>query len=202
MFPTVSSADLQCAKQWIQAAEECKHSTTVLAYHTFFRLTVHHLANLPSLPRHLALFRKLTTSLAVDACSAYLRYGHPANAIELLEQGRGVFWSQLIRLRTPLNKVIASGDTGKKLADRFMQLVSSLRTVLDAPSNAESQHARAFHLNIGLQDIISDIRGLPGLSRFLQSPLFSGLQVAVSGGPVIIVNASQYSCNALVLLPD
>jgi hypothetical protein len=43
-------------------------------------------------------------SIAVDAFSACLRYGHPANAVELLEQGRGVFWGQLIRLRSPLDK--------------------------------------------------------------------------------------------------
>ena len=199
---TVSFADLQCAKQWIQAAEECKNGTTILAYRTFFHLSVHHLATLPSLPQHLALFKQLVTSLAVDALSAGIRYGNPAIAVELIEQGRGVFWSQLFRLRSPLDEVIVSGGTGKKLADKFIHLASLLREVLDAPLNAESQHDRACHLNVQLQDTVTEIRKLPGLSRFLQPPLFSNLQMAAAGGPVIVVNASQFACDALVLLPD
>ena len=199
---TVSLADLECAKQWIQAAEECEHTTTVLAYQTFLRFSVQHLATLPSLPQHLALLKHLLASTANDAFSACIRYGNPANAVELLEQGRGVFWSQLIRLRYPLDKVIATGDTGKKLADKFTQLASLLRNVLDTPHNAESQHDRACRLNIQLQDTVTEIRKLPGLSRFLLPPLFSDLQIAASGGPVIVVNASQYSCDALIVLPD
>jgi CHAT domain-containing protein/tetratricopeptide (TPR) repeat protein len=199
---TVSFAVLEWAKQWIQAAEECEHTTTVLAYQTFLRFSVQHLATLPSLPQELALFKPLMASTAVDAFSACLRYGNSANAVEFLEQGRGVFWSQLIRLRSPLDKVRASGDTGKKLADKFTQLASLLRSVLDAPPNAESQHDRAFRLNIQLQDIVPEIRNLPGLSRFLLPPLFSDLRTAASGGPVVIVNASQYSCDALIVLPD
>ncbi|KAG0693255.1 CHAT domain-containing protein, partial [Suillus ampliporus] len=37
-------------------------------------------------------------------------------------------------------------------------------------------------------------------SRFLLPPLFSGLQKAAEEGPVIIVNASQYGCDALIVL--
>ena len=199
---TVSFVDLEYAKRWIQAAEECEHTTTVLAYQTFLRFSVQHLATLPSLPQHLALLKQRLTSTAVDAFSACLRYGDPSNAVELLEQGRGVFWSQLTRLRSPLDDLIASDDTGKKLADKFTQSAFLLRGVLDSPPNAGSQHDRAFRLNIQLQDIITEIRKLPGLSRFLLPPLFSDLQIAASGGPVIIVNASQYSCDALIVLVD
>jgi CHAT domain-containing protein len=51
-------------------------------------------------------------------------------------------------------------------------------------------------------DIVSHIRMLPDLSRFLLPPLFSDLQKAAAEGPVIIVNASQYSCDALIVLCD
>ena len=197
----VSYADLQCAKQWIQAAEECEHDTTVLAYQTFLRLSIHHFAVLPSLPRHLALLKQLMTSTAVDAFSACVRARNLANAVELLEQGRGVFWSQLVRLRSPLEDLMASGDTGKELAVKFTQLTSLLRNVLDASPNAESQHDRACRLNIQVQDVVSDIRKLPALSRFLQPPLFSDLQIAAACGPVIIVNSSQYGCDALIIFP-
>ena len=197
----VSLADLQCAQQWIQAAEECEHDTTVLAYQTFLHFSTQHLATLFSLPHDLALLKKLTASTTVDAFSACLRRGKYLNAVELLEQGC-VFWSQLFRLRSPLDEVIASGGAGKELADEFTRLTSVLRAVLDIPPNVEPRHDPACHLNARLQDVVNDIRKLPGLSRFLQRPLFSDLQVAAAGGPVIIVNASQYGCDALIVLSD
>ncbi|KAG1752378.1 CHAT domain-containing protein [Suillus paluster] len=41
---------------------------------------------------------------------------------------------------------------------------------------------------------------LPEFSHFLLPPLLSDLQKAVENGPVIIVNASRYSCDALIIL--
>ncbi|KAI9463831.1 hypothetical protein HD554DRAFT_2316040 [Boletus coccyginus] len=199
---TVSFVVLKHCKLLIQAAEECEHSMTVLAYQASLHLIVQYLATLPSLPQHLGVLKQITASTVVDGFSASIRYGNLANAVELLEQGRSIFWSQLTRIRSPLDEVIAFGDTGKKLAAKFTQLASLLRHVLDASSSAESQHDRACCLNIQLQGIITDIRKLPGLSRFLQPPLFSDLQNAAAGGPVVIVNASQYSCDALIVLPN
>ena len=49
---------------------------------------------------------------------------------------------------------------------------------------------------------MSNIRGLPGLSQFLLPPLFSDLQHAASAGLVIIVNASMYGCDAVVVSSD
>ena len=202
VLQTVSSIDLVAAKSWICAAERCQHPTTLAAYRTSLRLLVEHLVTLPLLPQNLDILKNknhiFTSSLAVDAFSAYLRNHSPADAVELLEQGRGVFWNQLTRLRSPLDDVIASGQAGEKLADKFTALASRIRNMLNSPDTAE--HDRAWRLNVRLQKVVTNIRGLPGLSRFLLPPLFSDLQQAASEGPVIIVNASQYSCDALVVL--
>ena len=80
------------------------------------------------------------TSLAVDAFSVCICYGNPTNAIELLEQGRSVFWSQFIRLRSPLDDVAVSGDTSKELADKFTEVASLLRAGSNSPLNTDSQH--------------------------------------------------------------
>ena len=64
------------------------------------------------------------------------------------------------------------------------------------------QHERLCRFNFKLQRVVTDIRELPGVSRFLLPSLFPDLQRAASGGPVIIVNASQNSCNALIVFPD
>jgi CHAT domain-containing protein len=41
---------------------------------------------------------------------------------------------------------------------------------------------------------------LPDFSRFLLPPLFSDLRHAAEDGPVIIVNSSRYSCDAMIIL--
>ena len=197
---TVSSSDVSAAKAWINVAEDFHHPTTPLAYETALRLLVHHLAALPSLPQHLTVLKALSSSLAADAFSACLRNHSPTKAVELLEQGRSVFWSQLTRLRSPLDDVIASGPAGKVLADEFARLTSFIRNALE--SHGPDQHDRVCRLNLELETVVSNIRQLPGHSRFLLPSLFSDLQHAARGGPVIIVNASKYSCDALVVFVD
>ena len=197
---TVSSSDLAAARAWIDAAEHFQHPTLLLAYETAHRLLVQHLAILPSLPQHLVTLKRLTSSLAVDAFSACLYNNAPAHAVELLEQGRGVFWSQLTRLQSPLEDVCVSGMVGKMLANEFTQLTSLIRNTIN--SSESDQHERMYHLNFELQRVVANIRELPGLSRFLLPSLFPDLQCAASGGPVIIVNASEYSCDVLVVLLD
>ena len=196
----VSSSDLSAARGWIHFAEYFQHPTMLLAYETSLRMLIQHLATLPSLPQHLVILKDLTSSLAVDAFSACLRNHSPTNAVELLEQGRGVFWSQLARLRSPLDDAITTGPAGKTLADEFTRLASSIRNALNLPGT--DQHERLCHLNLELQRVVTNIRNLPGLSRFLLPSLFPDLQRAASEGPVIIVNASKFRCDALIVFLD
>ncbi|KAF8122964.1 hypothetical protein EV363DRAFT_1404369 [Boletus edulis] len=62
-------------------------------------------------------------------------------------------------------------------------LPSLIRNVLN--SLGTDQHERLCHLNLELQRVVTNIRELPGLSRFLLPSLFSDLQLkrAASGGP-------------------
>jgi hypothetical protein len=48
--------------------------------------------------------------------------------------------------------------------------------------------------------LISQIRELPGLDRFLASPPFDTLRSAASSGPVIIINHSYFRSDILILL--
>ncbi|KAF8840595.1 hypothetical protein BDN67DRAFT_630089 [Paxillus ammoniavirescens] len=48
--------------------------------------------------------------------------------------------------------------------------------------------------------VVSQIRTFDGFSKFLLPPSFSDLQKASSEGPVIILIASQYSCDAIIVL--
>ena len=196
----VFSSDIPVARTWIGVAEQFHHPTLLLAYETALRLLIQHLATLPSLPQHHVILKELTSSLAVDACSACLRNNAPTRAVELLEQGRSVFWSQLTRLQTPLHTVLESGLEGKALADKFTQLALDIHNTLNMPG--PDQHEQLWQLNLKLQQVVTDIRALPSLSHFLLPTLFSDLQRAALGGPVIIVNASKHSCDALIIVID
>ena len=177
----VSSNDLSAARAWIRVAEDFRHPTILLAHETSLRLLV----------QHLVILKNLTSSLAVDAFSACLRERAPAHAVELLEQGRGVFWSQLSRLHSPLDDVaLVSSLAGKTLADEFTRLALLIRNALSLPG--VEQHERLCRLNVELRTVVTNIRNLPGHSRFLLPSLFPDLQHAASGGPVIILNASKY----------
>ncbi|KAG2120141.1 TPR-like protein [Suillus clintonianus] len=197
----VSRRDLCAAKSWAASAEQFKHKSALIAYKTTLKFLDQHVAVLSSSSRYFNVIREATSSLAMDAFSCAVRHDALKTAVELVEQGRAVFWTQLARFRKPLDDLSTSGDAGEALADEFKQVSFRLRKVLDAlDASPEDQSPQIRQLTMQWNDVISRIRMLPGFSRFLLPPLFSDLQEAAEGGPVIIVNASQYSCDALIIL--
>jgi tetratricopeptide (TPR) repeat protein len=194
----VSRTDLRAAKSWVAAAEQLQHGSALVAYQTALRFLEQHVAVLSSSSRHFDAIREATSCLAMDAFSCSIRHGALTTAVELVEQGRAVFWTQLARFRTPMDDLSASGHTGKALAEEFKQLSFRLRNMMDASTKDQSPQIQ--QTAIQWDDVISRIRMLPNFPRFLLPPLFSNLQKAAEDGPVIIVNASQHSCDALIIL--
>ena len=61
--------------------------------------------------------------LARDASTCAIRMGDLDKAIEFLEAGRSVFWSQILSLRSPFNKL---HDVDQKLATRMQEIATAL----------------------------------------------------------------------------
>ncbi|KAG0702961.1 hypothetical protein DFH29DRAFT_1068853, partial [Suillus ampliporus] len=199
----VTRGDLRAAKSWTAFAEELNHRSSLVAYQTTLKFLDQYIAVLSSFSRHFNMVREVTSSIAMDAFSCSVRRGALTTAVELVEQGRAVFWAQLARFRTPLDELSVSSDAGSALAEEFRQLSIDLRKVLDAIDvSPEDQSSQIRHLTVQWDAVLSRIRTLPDFSRFLLPPLFSDLQKAAEDGSVIIVNASQYSCNALIIMVD
>ncbi|KAJ8583497.1 hypothetical protein M405DRAFT_917267, partial [Rhizopogon salebrosus TDB-379] len=197
---SVLHGDLQAAKSWIVEAEKLKHSSALAAYQIAleFLSDWQHVTGLSSSSNHFDVVSKATSSLAMDAFSCGIRYGALETAVVLVEQGRAVFWTKLAHFQTPLDELSASGDVGKALAVEFKEASLRLRAMSEASS--EDKTSQIGQLTRQQDDVISRIRMLPDFSRFLLPPLFSDLQHAAENGPVIIVNSSRYSSDAMIIL--
>ncbi|KAG1761579.1 CHAT domain-containing protein [Suillus occidentalis] len=184
----VSRRDLAAAKSWATSAEKTNHGSALLAYQIALKFLDQHVTLLSSSSRHFDIVSMATSSLAVDAFSCGIRHGALTTAVELVEQGRAVFWTCLARFRTTLDELSMARHIGAALVEEFKQLSFRLRNVFDQSTEDQSPQIR--QLTMRWDDVVSRIRMLPDFSRFLQPPLFSDLQMAAAEGPVIIVNAS------------
>ncbi|KAG2738928.1 hypothetical protein P692DRAFT_20841654, partial [Suillus brevipes Sb2] len=169
--------DLAAAKSWATSAEKMNHGSALVAYETALKFLDQHVTLLSSSSRHF--------DLAVDAFSCGIRHGELTTAVELVEQGRAVFWTHLARFRTTLDELSMARHTGAALAEEFKHLSFRLRNAFDQSTEDQSPQIR--QLTMQWDDV---------------PPLFSDLQKAAEEGPVIVVNASQYSRDALIVLSD
>ncbi|KAG1740446.1 CHAT domain-containing protein [Suillus paluster] len=193
------------AINWTLAAEKHGHASALEAYKTYFELLGRHLSTRSSIVARreaTAAFRRArAAALPVDAASCAIRRGNLREAIELVEQGRGQQWSMASRLRTPLEDL---ESTNPDLAHRFSQLSQHLSdvqgSVVSADRAAADQAAMEYRRRTTeWEAVVAEIRDVHGFSRFLLPPLYEDLQAAARDGPVIILIASKYSCNAIIV---
>ncbi|KAL5523186.1 hypothetical protein ACEPAF_1453 [Sanghuangporus sanghuang] len=142
------------------------------------------------------------------------------SAVEFLEQGRALLWSQIRGLRIPLDQL---SEVNKGLAERFDGCSRRLETLIASSGSRKSGSetdgggSRAYdtlqgrnpveqmfvemrRLSEDQEAIINEIRQIPGFEGFLRSTSFDVLQQAASEGPVIILNFSEYRSDALIVL--
>jgi tetratricopeptide (TPR) repeat protein len=143
-----------------------------------------------------------STGLACDAAAAAIAAGQPARAVELLEAGRSVLWTQALHLREDL----------AVLRERAPDLAAALeasRTVLntsaeDSGTAGPAGQAKALEERRQAardwDDAIGQVRSIKGFERFLLPFPFPALRAAASG-PVVVVNISRHSSHALIVAP-
>ncbi|KIJ61211.1 hypothetical protein HYDPIDRAFT_138045 [Hydnomerulius pinastri MD-312] len=211
-LPAVSSTALcEATQEWVKRAEEFNHVSVLEAYKTSLSALDRHVAALASVVLRHQVMGPLK-SLVNDAFSCALRRNNPTEAVQLFEQGRSMLWTQLARFDTPLTELRSQSETGLHLVEKFEQLSSLLQTfakgrdsrgplVGSAVSDTDTTE-RYWKLVGDWESVVEEIRRQEGFERFLLPPLLADLQEAASEGPVIIVNASQYTSDALIMLHD
>ncbi|EDR11970.1 uncharacterized protein LACBIDRAFT_232120 [Laccaria bicolor S238N-H82] len=178
------SIRLIAAKQWATWALKVNPSEpeVMAAFSTAIRLASQ-VAGLEQTIRirHLNLFLNIS-DLSTTAAAAALLFGRHETAVEWLEQGRCLVWSQINNLRTPLGDL---RDHDSVLADDFSDEVKK-----------HIELARRW------EELLHEIRSIKGFHYFLQPPSISSLLEGVpKTGSVIIINAHATRSDAIALLP-
>jgi hypothetical protein len=127
--------------------------------------------------------------IACQAAAHELTSDNTDTAIELLEQGRSVFWTQLLRLRSPQDVAPVEDTT------QIEHLVQELRKTEDTDWAGRRRKAEE------LDTLITSIRKKSGYEHFMAPRPFADLMTAVGGldGHVVILIPSDSVCDMVIL---
>ncbi|KAH9160814.1 hypothetical protein EDB89DRAFT_2081264 [Lactarius sanguifluus] len=203
--------------RWANIARRISHPTTLTAYKRAMLLLYKSLSFAPTVSvQHTRLVEIGEDCLAMplDYASFQIKLGRFEEAVETLEQGRALLWSEMRGLRTSMAQLI---EEAPPLARRFAEINQELEalTITDTPSGRPEMEdvaqggdwtdpfGRLFVKREKLMEerdaLISQIRGRPGLKEFLKLPSFTTLRSAASRGPVIIINHCKWHSDILII---
>jgi len=192
------------AKEWIRVAED--HSQSALeAYEAAISL----------LPRIITLdldpssrLKALTTGidgLARNAAASAIQSRQYKLSVTFLEEGRLIFWSQM---RTSLEELKSRSeslvkefrDVSHALELGSQQGVSwNLSDTSEKRTTTEQEASHYHELHHKRLSILHQIRSLDGFHDFLLPISFNELQGLFKVGLIVILNASESGCAALVM---
>ncbi|KAH9957474.1 CHAT domain-containing protein [Russula compacta] len=205
--------------KWTQVARSSMHPATLTAYETAISLMQESLYFAPTLEiQHFRLvaMRNQYEKLPLDYASYLVEIGQLKQAIETLERGRGLLWSEMRGFRTSIDQLRA---VNLHLAEKFAAVNRDLEalTISGSPvvwmeggqvSGREGMDpfdrlvVKQRNLVEERDRLISQIRGQPGFDTFLIPPSFDTLRSAAAGGPVVLINHSEWRSDIIILLHD
>ncbi|KAH8992696.1 CHAT domain-containing protein [Lactarius akahatsu] len=202
--------------RWAIVARNISHPTTLTAYKTAISLMEKSLSFAPTVSiqhARLVAMGKNCQTMPLDYASFQIKLGRFEEAVETLEQGRALLWSEMRGLRTPMARLI---EEDSQLAKRFANInqeLEALTTSITPSGRPEMEDGVAqdgmdpFGQLVVKQrklveerdTLISQIRGRPGFENFLKTPSFTTLRSAASRGPVIIINHCKWCSDILII---
>jgi tetratricopeptide (TPR) repeat protein len=143
--------------------------------------------------------------LGRDAAACAIQAARPEQALEMLEQGRGTFWSHALEARADLSQLRAVAPELAERLDMVRRRLDVSERVPGDPVRGVPQppSARAaderYLLAREWDQLLASVRAIPGFASFLRAPSFHELIGAAQQGPVVVVNVSRIRCDALIL---
>jgi hypothetical protein len=125
--------------------------------------------------------------LGADAAACCVRAGLPTRAVELFEQGRGLLLGHALDSRTDLT---ALAERQPAFATMFTELCAAFE---DPDTDVATRHG----LTARYDQLLADIRLLPGFSTFLRPP--TARDLAPAEGHAVVVAVSDFGSYALIL---
>ena len=216
LFPVVSRYEhvaflnsIPISYQWALIAHEFAHPSTSTAYDRAMSSMLDSLSFSPTLElQHSRLVAKgdIFKTLPLDYASYQIHTSQLEQAIQTLERGRVLLWSEMRGLRTPVDQIrLADPD----LAGKFATVSRDLEMLVGGGDSDEGNGGtdlfghlvmRQRELLSHREKLISEVQSLPGLDTFLKLPSFETLRSAASHGPVIIINHSRWRSDIIILL--
>jgi hypothetical protein len=174
------------ALRWASFAAQFDPAYCITAFRGAFRVLPEILWIGHSIPvRHDAVNRldiSQTTSTATKIC---INLSDLGSAVEIIEQGLGTVYQQILQLK------IATDGLPPEQAQSFQHLSTELYTRGSDPSMSLANDRNK---------LIEDIRKQPGFEFFLLPRPYKVLCQAAQGGPVVILNSHQDSCDGIIIL--
>ncbi|EIN08893.1 hypothetical protein PUNSTDRAFT_134067 [Punctularia strigosozonata HHB-11173 SS5] len=142
---------------------------------------------------------KAAQNVALRGASIALVLCLPHKSLEILEQGRAIFWTHSLRLRSPFD--VVPEDLRDRLSTLALQLDSAAHAShsVDDPRVLEATIAQRRRQTEDFNLLLKEIRGLPGLERFLMHDEFGTLTKAAERGPVVVLVSSTVACHAIII---
>ena len=217
--PTSARERLMLSCQWAYNARLNGHPTTSTAYETAIISMEDTLLHAPILEIqhfHLLSLRFDSEELPMDYASYEVGRGQLRDAIQALERGRALIWSELRGLRLSINQL----PVNSHLANEFTAVNSELETltmsflpgtVMDNNDGSKDGEGMDMFGRLVVShrkllakrsELISKIQAIPGFEEFMKTRSFDDLRSAAASGPVIIINHSKWRSDILIVLHD
>ena len=210
--------DLAC--EWASSARISGHNSLSTAYENAMLLMQVSLVFAPTLPtQHNRLVEKrdLYEKTPLSFASHHISTGQLDRAIEGIEHGRALLWSEMRGLRISTDQL---RSVNPDLADRFtaisreLELLTTsvspdgsvgmghgdLKRGVDSATQFSRLQKRQYELLKERDALILEIRGLKGLEKFLLPLPFDTLRSAALHGPVIIINHCELGSDIIIVL--
>lgn len=137
------------------------------------------------------------SGLGCDAAASLIAAGDADGAVEAVEQGRSVLWADMLQLR---RGDAALWQSHPEQATRLRDLAAALNAEDTLGEDQEISRAvdRRMALAAEWEELVARVRR-EGFADFLKPVSLASLMPAASNGPVVIVNVSEYRCDALLI---
>lgn len=132
--------------------------------------------------------------LASDASAIALNAAKTSfDAVQVFELGRGLITGSLNEIRIDISDL---QQKHPQLAEEYITLRDQLNV---PPVSTERYMNQRYKASQDLEKKIQQIRQLPDFDRFLLASSEDELKAAAEYDPIVIINVSDYRCDALII---